>query len=50
MTEAFFLALKNDGVYHTDTVNPMKSATVSAASRRSVKNSSPQSEIGAAAQ
>ena len=41
MTEAFFLALKNDGVCHTDAGNPMKSATVSAASRRNVKKQHP---------
>ena len=50
VTEAFFLTLKNDRAYPPDTGNLMKSATVSAASLSSLKNSVPQSGIHAAAQ
>ena len=39
MTEAFVFTLKNDRFHHPDTGNPKKSATVSAASRKSAKNS-----------
>ena len=43
MIEASFFMLKRARVYRTDTGNPMKSATVSAASRSSVKKQHPHS-------